>query len=217
LNQNKNLSFDEKKDYFIERILPERCSRMRDMFDEMRAFIHTEPRLPGKHKEFVAMPRLQITTLHSRNDILEHIAAMASQNEFAELARYAYRDMEGISWIPFTKAAIERNPVSIEALKGKSIDEAYQILMAMPDESIYSDNRLAQPDELWNYGLGDGLEKAFALMIYIRHADANQSILLDTNGSEVVVTIDNSICYRFHSNKTLVKKVFVDGDAVEER
>ena len=216
LNKNRNLSFDEKKDYFIERIMPERCSRIRDMFEEMRAFIHIEPRLPDKHKEYVMTPRLQITTEQSREEIMKHLAMMASQNEFAELAWYAYREMEGISWIPFTKAAIERNPVCIEGLKGKSIDEAYQILMDMPDESIYSDNRLAQPDEVWNYGLGDGTEKAFLLMNYMRSVDDNHTIVFETNGSDAVVTQNVNKTYRFPSVKKTEKKISVKDNLIEE-
>jgi len=216
LNRNKDMGFDEKRDYFIEHILPERCSRMRDMFEDMRLFIHTEPRLPDKHKEFVKMPRLQITTEQTREEIIEHIVAMASQNEFAELALYAYREMEGISWIPFTKAAIERNPVCIEALAGKTIDEAYQMLMDMPGESIYSGNRLAQPDEVWNYGLGDGMEKAFVLMNYMKSIAIDTLIKFEANGSEVIVTQHDGKVYRFLSNKKNKKKMSVKGNNIEE-
>jgi len=216
LNQNKNLSFDEKKDYFIENILPERCNRMRHMFEEMRVFIHTEPRLPDENKEYVAMPRLQINTEQTREEIMEHVVAMASQNEFAELARYAFRDMEGISWIPFTKAAIERNPVCAEALKNKTIEEAYQMLMNMPGESIYSDNRLAQPDEVWNFGLGDGMEKAFVLMNYMKSMDDALPICFEANGSDVIVQQYHDTIYRFSSNKTYKRKISVKGNVIEE-
>ena len=216
LNKNKNLSFDEKKDYFIDHILPERCNRMRHMFEEMRTFIRTVPRLPEDHKEYAMMPRLKITTVQSREEIIEHLAAMSAQNEFAELAWYAYRGMDGISWIPFTKAAIERNPVCIEGLKGKTIDEAYHILRGMPDESIYSDNRLAQPDEVWNFGLGDGMEKAFVMMNYMRFVDRDHPIRFEASGSEVIVAQYDGKVYRFHSNKECVKRLFVKGNVIEE-
>ena len=215
LNKNKNLSFDEKKDYFIDRILPERCNRMRDMFDEMRAFIQIEPRLPDKKKEFISIPRLQITTEQTREEIMEHIAVMASQNEFAGLAWYAYRKMDNISWIPFVKAAIERNPVCIEELKGKTVEEAYRILSDMPAESIYSDDRLAQPDEVWNFGLGDGAEKAFVLMNYIRYVDHNQPIIIEVKDYKVIVT-QSKETYCFTSLKNIERKIRVNGDFVEE-
>jgi len=215
LNRNKNLSYDEKKDHFINNILPDRCSKMRAMFEEMRKFIQVEPRMPDEHKEYAATPRLQISTSQSREEIMDHLAAMASQNEFAELVWYAYREMENISWIPFTKAALERNPVCIEGLSGKSIDEAYQILTNLPDESIYSGDRLAQPDEVWNYGRGDGIEKAFVLMNYIRSVGQNHSILFKTDGSEVVVT-QNENPYFFDTEKKLKKNLLINGRTIIE-
>ena len=216
LNKNKDLSFDDKRNYFIEQIMPERCSRMRDMFEEMRHFIHTEPRLPDQNKEYMEMPHLIINTEHTREQILEHIAEMASQNEFADLARYAYREMEGISWVPFTKAAIERNPVCIEALTGKTIDEAYHILTDMPNTSIYSDNRMAQPDEVWNFGLGDGIEKAFVLMNYMNHMNNHYLIKFMANVSEVTVILNNEKVYRFFSNKQNVKNLKITENTIEE-
>jgi hypothetical protein len=125
--------------------------------------------------------------------------------------------MEGISWIPFTKAAIERNPVCIEALKGKTIDEAYYTLISMPDNSIYSGNRLAQPDEVWNFGLGDGMEKAFVLMNYMKSIDHEHPIHFEAKNSEVMVTQDEGKTYRFLANKKNEKKLFVKGKNIEEK
>ena len=65
------------------------------------------------------------------------ISDKAGDNEVALLSLYAYRQMDKIDWKPFVKAALERNPVSLEALKGKTADEAYQLISAMPNESIY--------------------------------------------------------------------------------
>jgi hypothetical protein len=163
LNENSKLSFDEKADFFIHHIMPERCDRMRDMFCEMKKFVHTDPRLPSADKEFVAEPPLQLTVEQTREEIIAHIDEMAPVNEFARLSQYAYRRMDGLSWTPFVKAAIERNPVSVEGLKGKTMDEAYESLLLMDEQSIYSENRLAQPDEVWNFRRGDGAEKVFVL------------------------------------------------------
>jgi hypothetical protein len=39
-------------------------------------------------------------------------------------------------------------------------DEVIAVVQAMPSESIYDEaGRLAQPDEVWNFGRGDGAEK----------------------------------------------------------
>ncbi len=216
LNKNLDLSFDEKKNYFLDHILPERCERMRNMFDEMSTFIHTEPHLPDDDKEFTKMPVLRLTTEQSREDILTHITEMSEQNEFARLAWYAYRKMDGISWIPFVKAALERNPVCLEELKGKSIDEAYNTLIAMPGESIYEGDRLAQPDEVWNFGLGDGTEKAFVLMAYIKASEPNKTIFFETKDNETVVKTNDSSTYRFLSNKRFGKKLTITETDIEE-
>ena len=217
LNQNKDLTFEQKKEYFIEQIMQERCIRMRDMFDELREFITVEPQLPDVNKDFFEEPELQITTELTREEIMEHISQMASKNEFASLTSYVYRDMSHVSWIPFTKAAIERNPVCNTALKGKTIDEAFHILNEMPQKSIYSDNRFAQPDEVWNYGLGDGIEKAFALLNYMNYCFPHKNVTLEANGAKVSVQQDNGSIFNFAAKKENHKKIIVRGKFIEEK
>jgi hypothetical protein len=70
--------------------------------------------------------------------------------------------------IPYWKtetveAAMERNPVCFNDLNGKSTEDVFNILYDMPDNSIYDSNRLAQPDEVWNFGRGDGIEKSIRI------------------------------------------------------
>ncbi len=216
LNKNHNLSFDEKKDYFLDHILPERCNRMRDMFEDIKNFIRIEPRLPSEDKEFVKVPRLHLTTEHSREEIIAHLAEMASKNEFAHLAQYAFREMTGISWAPFVTAAIRRNPVCLEDLKGKTLDEAYRILEKMPDESIYDGKRLAQPDEVWNFGLGDGIEKAFVLANYMKALNPKDTIAIEAKNTEVVVTDLAGKTFSFPSGKGYEKKITITGAEIEE-
>jgi hypothetical protein len=206
LNRNPLMSFDEKKDFFIDHILSERCARMRDMFEEMREFIHTTPHLPAMEKEFVSAPPLQLTTEQTREEIIAHIREMAPQNEFAELALYAFRDMDHISWAPFVKAAIERNPVCVEGLKQQSIDEAYALLSALPNDSIYSGNRLAQPDEVWNFRRGDGAEKLFVLATFAISVRPDAAPLIEIDRSKAVLQLDGKT-YTFPSDKKLVYKL----------
>jgi hypothetical protein len=216
LNQNHQLSFDEKAACFLGRILPEKCNRMRDMFDEMRNFIHTDPRLPGDDKEYVDTPRLQLSTQQSREEMMAHIEEMSQHNEIARLAKYTFRQMDGISWIPFAKAALERNPVCIEGLNGKPMDEAYQILARMPENSIYSGKRLAQPDEVWNFGLGDGLEKAFVLAAFIKSQKPDAAIVLEAKAEKVTVKFGNDRTYSFPSSKNLEKVMEFAGHDIRE-
>jgi hypothetical protein len=50
--------------------------------------------------------------------------------------------------------------VSKTALRDMPPDHVLARLAELDDESIYDgSSRLAQPDEVWNFGTGDGLEK----------------------------------------------------------
>ncbi len=208
LNKNDQLSFDEKKDYFLDRIMPERCEKMRDMFEEMRGFIHINPRLPDENKKYMDVPRLHLTVDQTREEMIAHIKAMAPQNGIADLARYAYREMTEVSWEPFVKATIERNPVCLEGLKGKSIDEAYNILLNMPAESIYAGDRLAQPDEVWDFGVGDGAEKVFVLASHAKNLFPGEPVAIDINGENVEMKLANKN-YPFKSDKSLKAQISI--------
>ena len=45
----------------------------------------------------------------------------------------------------------------------KQPDEIYDMISKLKNKSIYDDGRMAQPDEVWNFGRGDGAEKAFLM------------------------------------------------------
>ena len=50
----------------------------------------------------------------------------------------------------------------------------------MAGESIYGGaGRLAQPDEVWNYGRGDGVEKALLLANIFRQRAPDESMTID--------------------------------------
>ena len=81
-------------------------------------------------------------------------------NRAAALAPYAGHELGETESAPFVKAALERSPVSKAALNAADADAAIARIAALGDESIYDGaSRLAQPDEVWNFGTGDGLEK----------------------------------------------------------
>jgi hypothetical protein len=61
-------------------------------------------------------------------------------------------------------AALERNPVCLTGSTDMNEQALIAHVTAWPDESIYEGaTRLAQPDEVWNFKHGDGLEKAILL------------------------------------------------------
>ena len=79
--------------------------------------------------------------------------------------------MDYCDWEPFLKAVMERNPVSVANFRETDLQEVYAQLISWPDESIYEGNRLALPDEVVNFGRGDGIEKALTLANVIRARD----------------------------------------------
>lgn len=100
-------------------------------------------------------------------EIAERLDALRGANRAAALAPYAGHELGKTESAPFIRAALERCPVSRLALRGgdgqSSAASAARIIdriAQLGNESIYDGtSRLAQPDEVWNFGTGDGLEK----------------------------------------------------------
>jgi len=209
LKENKNISFEEVKTHFLDQAKSKGCNRYENielMFKGLAEFMHTEPRLPKTDKNFVAVPQLKITTTQSREEIIDLIVAESSRNEMARLSLYAHRPMDLLDWKPFLKAAFERNPVANIGLSNMSIDDAYQCLKSLGNESIYDANRLALPDEVWNFQTGDGVEKAIALANYIISLDHQAEPILDVDGANVRIEF-NGAQYEFVSEKHLKKRI----------
>ena len=78
----------------------------------------------------------------------------------------------------------------IDATKEHDDDALIDTLCNLPNESIYDGTRTAQPDEVWNYQRGDGLERAVALANcwLARHPEA--AVSLDAGGKEVQLDLD---------------------------
>jgi len=135
---------------------------------DLYAFIHLEPRLPDPAKTYVDVPPIRLTPEMNRQAAIDYLESMRSQNPTADLAFYAYRDMTRCRWEPFIKAALERNPVCVEHFAQRPLAQVVETLQAMSGQSIYDGPRLAQPDEVVNFGTGDGIEKAIAVADVIR-------------------------------------------------
>ncbi len=120
------------------------------------------PRLPDPGRvEFVSKDEpLALTPEMDRSAVLARLEALRTTNRAAALAPYAAHDLSATEYEPFVKAALERSPVSRSALTGLDERDVVKRLSEMPNESIYDGPaRLAQPDEVWNFQRGDGLEK----------------------------------------------------------
>jgi len=121
-----------------------------------------EPRLPDASRvKFICDDEpLGLTPEMDFKEVADRLEALRSANRAAGLAPYAAHELGKVESCPFVKAALERSPVSRTALGGLSEAEAIAKIDALADESIYDgSSRLAQPDEVWNFGRGDGLEK----------------------------------------------------------
>jgi hypothetical protein len=162
-----------------------------EMLAELARFVHLDPEFPGFGKKDGKVPnpwkKIELTSAMTRDEIVAYVESIRTENPSADLAFYALRDLGKTDWAPFLKAAFERNPVCIKATKDMSEDELVRLLfgsvgdVALPKdanptggaslseraalgfESIYDGSRLAQPDEVWNFQTGDGLEKAILL------------------------------------------------------
>jgi hypothetical protein len=177
------------------------CPQTEEVFRDFARFCRTLPRLPDENKTWQELPTLQIEGLQSGEQIREYLKS--SIHPLARLALIAFRDINTSGWRPFLKAAYERNPVIFLASADMSLDEVYCQLQALPNVSIYPDEyRLAQPDEVWNFSTGDGLEKAVAMasIVFRRHGNRkfellchNDTWILKCQGGE----------YRFSSAKRI--------------
>lgn len=176
-----------------------------ELVEKLADFIHIDAKLPDFDKEYVSAGSIEISTDWDREKVIEYLQNIRSENVTADLAFYAYRDMKSSSPEPFIKAAIERNPVSIEICEGKSIDEVYQWLCDMDNISIYDGGRIAQPDEVANYRRGDGVEKAMLLCNIIRNRSGEETIEIDIDNQQVTVKADRD--YLFKSAKGLSKQL----------
>jgi len=176
-----------------------------ELVEKLVDFIRVDAKLPGLDKEYVSAGSIEISTDWNREQIIEYLQYIRSENVTADLAFYAYRDMNSSSPEPFIKAATERNPVSIEICGDKSIDEVYKWLCDMDDISIYDGGRVAQPDEVANYRRGDGVEKAMLLCNIIRDRSGEETIEIDIDNRRVTVKADKE--YIFKSAKGLRRQL----------
>ncbi len=191
---------------YIEPVIPD----AQRFVDELADFIHTEARLPASDKNFLPAEPIEISVEQSREQIINYLQHVRQSNPTVDLAFYSYRDMESCNWVPFVKAAVQRNPVSIQMAEAMSVEEIYAWLEQMKNASIYDGKRLAQPDEVVNYKTGDGLEKAFLLANVIRERNPEQDVEIITDKNQVILKGQSE--YRFVSTKGLEKHVSVSAD-----
>lgn len=187
----------------LKNYLHHSCLNVEEVVEDLLSFCRITPRLPSaQERTWVDRPAVDLEGVTSHEEAVEKLESQREQNETVDLAFSAYRDLKRSPWRPFMKAALERNPVSIAATRNMQPHEAADRLHAMECASIYDSSRLAQPDEVWNFGRGDGLEKAICLMNILKARSADSEVTLDGDGATVRVRADGEE-FLFRSRKGL--------------
>ena len=178
----------------VERLMAEmecNCTRNRSAVQELLSFARLEPHLPGlggkRHHTHLA--HIQLAPTMTREEIVAHLTGLRAELPVADLAFYAYRDLAKCDAAPFLKAALERSPVSIKGTEPLSDDELLRNLEQLSTESIYDGARLAQPDEVWNYRRGDGLERALLLANIWKARHPLEPLALASDGALVTLKL----------------------------
>ncbi len=207
----KEKNLDEFRAEFMRSAGEVSESILGEMFNDLHNFTFTDPDIPGTNKVFVNQLMPAISPDESLEEITDKITDLTDKSETALLTMYVFRQMDRIDWVPFVKASIERNPVCFTDLDGRSVPEVYGILTGLTDESIYEGNRLALPDEVWNFRRGDGIEKAFLLADFIIHKIPDASLEIEIMNEKVILKCENED-YAFSSSKSFRKSVKISGN-----
>jgi len=197
----------------VERLkneLGQGCERAGSAIDALTGFCHVEPQLPDPSmKRFVTEGEpLGLRPDMNRSGIVARLEDLRTRHPVVDLAFYSYRDLNRTDPWPFLLAALERNPVSLAAAREMSDAEVIGFVSDMPDESIYDESgRLAQPDEVWNYGRGDGAEKAILLANILRDRRADGPLELSVGPEYARLTVDGDVL-EFASAKELIPQIW---------
>jgi hypothetical protein len=206
--RNHGKSLKEIEDQFIKSKGDVPLEIIRDLFKDLALFISVEPEIPDDAKNYCKTVIPDISTDDDRSRIVSSIESSAAKSELSLLTLYVFRQMERIEWLPFVKAAIERNPVCYNDLYGKTCHEVFEAVTKMPDESIYYGQRLALPDEVWNFRRGDGIEKALLLADFIMLKDKSSTVSITIDNKKVHLNC-NGEDYHFTSLKFFRKSIII--------
>lgn len=194
----------------FKELFPADCMESEMSIKSLISFANTLPRLPDHgDKEYMSNQEpLGIQLDMDREEIIQRLEDIREHNVMADMAFYAYRDLNRTDYGPFLLAALERNPVSIEALKELELDEIVTQIHQMPNESIYDESaRLAQPDEVWNYQRGDGIEKALLLANIHKHNGSEKEMTLEIHGDNVLLKTGMAN-YKFPTSKNIKEQAW---------
>jgi len=201
--RNEKIDFDRPEDCFrLQARFCGECGESCSILQALQKFVHVIPRLPEvAGKRTVPVPAIDLSTEMDRETILRILGENRSVNETVDLAFHAAR-LPGDWFEPYWHAAFRRNPVSLELSSSLGDLEAVVAeLRSMDESSIYEEERIAQPDEVWNFRTGDGFEKAVSL-VNIALARGEGPLVLRVEGALVRVLLGERT-WDFATGKTL--------------
>lgn len=181
------------------------CMNAKTALEKLLAFCNVTPRLPAIGNKTLAAEsgRLTLDTAMSRDAVIRHVESMRAGNRVADLAFHAYRDVCAVAPQPYLYSAVTRNPVSVAATVGQDWNALMEQIAVMPVESIYDGpGRLAQPDEVWNFGRGDGVEKAMLVANLALARLPARKVVVQITENEATCVIDEE-SRRFPTDKGL--------------
>ena len=189
----------------LKQFLKNNCCNVDKVIHDLLRFCRTTPRLPSSDKQWnTSHSPIDLAGISSPQEATEHISSLRRTNPVADLAFSAFRDLSISPWKPFLKAALERNPVSVIGAQNLTPDKLYATLQSFEPVSIYDGpNRLSQPDEVWNFRRGDGLERALCMMNILRHRFPEDTVdLVRSSANEITVSQRREL-FRFTTAKTV--------------
>jgi len=168
---------------------------------DLKSFVCLNPNFPSDQKEFIQSEGLSIDTQMSREEIKAYLRSKREISKVANLAFYAYRELDDKSLEAYLKSSIERNPCSIEYFKDASVSDIYKVLSSFNNDSIYDGERVAMPDEVINFKRGCGLEKAVTLANILKERTPQDKVLLKLKAGQVeLVSQDNIFSFKTCKN-----------------
>ena len=188
----------------LQHAIGDNCVSAVKMVQELVAFCHTQPRLPdiSQVKFDTSEPTVELRGDMSREQVIEYLQTLRASNVTVDMAFYTYRDFVTTSPEPFLKAAMERNPVCVEESSALTVEALLAQLASWPNESIYDGSvRLAQPDELWTFKRGDGLEKALAVACILKKRGLYDHLRVVVNNAEAELYHGSELICSFTSAK----------------
>ena len=211
LVRQKNIKCNTPDDLeLLKAQLASDCLEAEVALERLAGFCNTDPRLPDiETKEFVSgQEPLGISLEMTREEIIDRLEVIRERNDTANMAFYAYRDLNRTEPWPFVVAAMQRNPVSIEGAREMETGDLVRKIREMPDGSIYDGPaRLAQPDEVWNYGRGDGLEKAVLLANILHSRMPDEEVVIELSPDRAWLKVGQT-GYAFSSWKEIREQVW---------